>query len=445
MTITQKLAELLARPVSDKDRQRASLLLLDWTGCAVAGQAEPAGQKITTAFPDEIGNCTRIGVTKSSPLMAALHNGCLGNVLEMDDVDKRAVLHAGPTVIPAALAMAEHIGASAKDFLDAIVVGYEATIRIGRAVGTGHYAFWHNTATCGPFGAAAAACHLLEESDLVSALGLAGTQAAGLWQTRHEPDSMAKQLHAGHAAHAGVLAAILSKQGFQGPHSILEGEQGFFAAMCQGANPEDVLIDPDTWWLLHETSLKPYPACRHAHPAIDAALKAWESTMPLGLDVIVETYPDALKFCDRPNPDTTIEAKFSIQHSVAVALAKGEPILSDFDVSSEISNFDEDRNFTGKKNERELISEIRQRVQVKESEEFGAVYPAHYGAAVIIGGQRFVAKDAYGDPEYPMSEEAVIHKAITLLTHVGMGEDKAKQLSRAALKGDLKPYLGLLP
>jgi len=149
VTITQKLAELLARPVSDKDRQRASLLLLDWTGCAVAGQAEPAGQKITTAFPDEIGNCTRIGATKSSPLMAALHNGCLGNVLEMDDVDKRAVLHAGPTVIPAALAMAEHIGASAKDFLDAIVVGYEATIRIGRAVGTGHYAFWHNTATCG--------------------------------------------------------------------------------------------------------------------------------------------------------------------------------------------------------------------------------------------------------------------------------------------------------
>jgi len=170
-----------------------------------------------------------------------------------------------------------------------------------------------------------------------------------------------------------VLAAILSKQGFQGPRSILEGEQGFFAAMCQGANPEDVLIDPDTWWLLHETSLKPYPACRHAHPAIDAALKAWESTMPL----------DALKFCDRPNPDTTIEAKFSIQHSVAVALAKGEPILSDFDVSSEISNFDEDRNFTGKKNERALISEIRQRVQVKESEEFGAVYPAHYGACRI--------------------------------------------------------------
>jgi len=170
MTITQQLADLLAHPISDDDRQRAAVLLLDWTGCAVAGQVEAAGQTITAAFPNEIGNCTRIGAGKASPLMAALHNGCLGNVLEMDDVDRQAVLHAGPTVIPAALAMAEYIGASAGDFLSAIVVGYEATIRIGRAVGAGHYAFWHNTATCGPFGATAAACYLLKGSDLVSAL-----------------------------------------------------------------------------------------------------------------------------------------------------------------------------------------------------------------------------------------------------------------------------------
>ena len=181
MTVTQSLADIVRRPIRDADRDRAATLLLDWTGCAVAGRAEPAGENIAAAFHNESGTCTRIGASSASPQMAALHNGCLGNVLEMDDVDKRAVLHAAPTVIPAALAMAEHVGASSQDFLDAIVVGYEATIRIGRAVGPGHYAFWHNTATCGPFGAAAAACHLLEGSDLVSAFGLAGTQAAGLW------------------------------------------------------------------------------------------------------------------------------------------------------------------------------------------------------------------------------------------------------------------------
>lgn len=437
MTISKTLADILARPISEDDRNRAALLLLDWTGCAVAGQAEPAGQKVTAAFPDEAGMCTRIGASKSSVLMAALHNGCLGNVLEMDDVDKRAVLHAAPTIIPAALAMAEHVGASAKDFLDAIVIGYEATIRIGRAVGPGHYAFWHNTATCGPFGAAAAACHLLEGSDIVSALGLAGTQAAGLWQTRHEPDSMAKQLHAGHAAHAGVLAAILSAQGFQGPRSILEGEQGFFAAMCPGADPEDVLVNPDAGWLLHETSLKPYPACRHAHPAIDAALAIRDEVDWQNADkIIIETYADAIKFCNRPNPQSTIEAKFSLQHSVAVALVKGSLSLEDFTMSKDKSSITV--------SDYSLIKGVRSRIEVRVDEDIQGRYPEHYGAAITVSDTYFETYDAYGDPEFPMDNEAIIQKAITLMTYAGMSEDTSKPLTTAALQCDLKTYTDLL-
>lgn len=426
MTVTENLVVRLSRPISNADRERAALLFLDWTGCAVAGQAEPAGQKITDAFPDEVGHCTRIGASTSSPLMAALHNGCLGNVLEMDDVDRRAVLHAAPTIIPAALAMAEHTGASGKNFLDAIVIGYEATIRIGRAVGAGHYAFWHNTATCGPFGAAAAACHLLAGSDMVSALGLAGTQAAGLWQTRHEPDSMAKQLHAGHAAHAGVLAAILSAQGFQGPRSILEGEQGFFNAMCPGGNSDDVLVDPHSEWLLHETSLKPYPACRHAHPAIDAALKAREfGAWQEGTEIFVETYNDALKFCDQPNPQTPLAAKFSLQHSCAIALMRGTPSLSDFD---EAAIHDD------------AIKHVRDHVRVSATKTYNDNYPNHYSASVILNGRKTDVADAYGDPENPMFKNATIEKAKTLMIHAGMGEQNAVSLTRAALTVDLKSY-----
>ena len=436
MTVTQHLANILARPISDKDRQRASMLLLDWTGCAVAGQADSAGQKVTAAFPDETGKCTRIGAGKSSVLMAALHNGCLGNVLEMDDVDKRAVLHAAPTIIPAALAMTEHVGANVKDFLDAIVIGYEATIRIGRAVGAGHYAFWHNTATCGPFGAAAAACHLLDGSDLVSALGLAGTQAAGLWQTRHEPDSMAKQLHAGHAAHAGVLAAILSAQGFQGPRSILEGEQGFFVAMCPGANPEDVLINPDAGWLLHETSLKPYPACRHAHPAIDAALKARNNLNqpPFTNKIVIKTYGDAIKFCDRPNPKSSIEAKFSIQHSVAVAIRTGTVTLKDF----ELEAINDSKNKI-----------IRDHILVELDKDFEDVYPAHYGARIVSGLINDFVIDAYGDPEKPMSDIAIMSKSVMLLTYAGLAKVKSHRLSEAAFalpsQASLDNYTDLLP
>ncbi|MEM7730297.1 MAG: MmgE/PrpD family protein [Pseudomonadota bacterium] len=420
-TVTQHLAGLLSRPVSDADRARAAVLLLDWTGCAVAGRAEPAGRKVAAAFPDETGRCTRIGASPASPQMAALHNGCLGNVLEMDDVDRRAVLHAAPTVIPAALAMAQHVGATKDALLDAIVVGYEATIRVGRAVGPGHYAFWHNTATCGPFGAAAAACHLLEGSDLVSALGLAGTQAAGLWQTRHEPDSMAKQLHAGHAAQVGVQSALLSAQGFQGPRMILEGEQGFFAALCPGADALDVLFEAKGW-LLHETSLKPYPACRHAHPAIDAALKATDT----GGGIVVRTYADALKFCDRPDPQSVIKAKFSLQHSVAVALKKGEPTLADFEAEAIARH-----------------AATRARVQVERGASFDAAYPAHYGASVEIGGALWTAADALGDPEVPMSDAQVRGKANELMRHGGMGESGA--LIEAALGGTLADYFKALP
>lgn len=423
MTVTDTLSSLLTRPIAEADRNRARLLLLDWTGCAVAGRAEPAGVKIAAAFADEAGRCTRIGSSPASAQMAALHNGCLGNVLEMDDVDKRAVLHAAPTVIPAALAMAEHVGADVADLLDAIVIGYEATIRIGRAVGPGHYAFWHNTATCGPFGAAAAACHLLPGSDLVSALGLAGTQSAGLWQTRHESGSMAKQLHAGHAAQVGVQSALLSAQGFQGPRSILEGEQGFFKALCPGGDPQDVLADYSDW-LLHETSLKPYPACRHAHPAIDAALSATDTGGP----ITVRTYADALKFCDRPSPETAIEAKFSLQHSVAVCLNKGVPELSDFELDAIADH-----------------AATRARVSVARNTDFDAAYPAHYGASVEIGGQISTATDALGDPEVPMTGQQVRDKAAGLMTYGGMDDAAANILIEAALTGSLDDYRKALP
>jgi len=145
--------------------------------------------------------------------------------------------------------------------------------------------------------------------------------------------------------------------------------------------------------------------------------------------ILIETYEDALKFCDRANPQTTIEAKFSLQHSVAVSLVKGEPDLADFIPE----------------NTSDAILALRKRITVKEANEFTTAYPAHYGAAVTIAGNRYVAKDAYGDPEYPMDNEAVIQKAVALMTYADMGEEKSKRLASAALKGDLNNYLDLLP
>ncbi|MGJ3231017.1 MAG: MmgE/PrpD family protein [Oceanicaulis sp.] len=429
LSITQALAQRLVRPVSPALQARAALHVLDWAGCALAGAASPAGRAMAAGLMAEgPGRCAMAGSTRgASPLTAAMVNGALGNVLEMDDVDKRAILHPGPTVIPAALAAAQTAQVSAEAFLSAVVRGYEAVIALGRAVGPGHYAYWHNTGTCGPLGAAAAAASAfkLDETAAAHALGLAGTQASGFWQTRHEPASMAKQLHTARAAHAGLSAAMLASAGMTGPLQILEGPQGFFAATCPGADPQDLLAHGGAGWLIEDVSFKPWPACRHAHAAIDAALAARKAGLtPDQVErAVVTTYSDALKFCDRPRPGSVIEAKFSLQHSVAAALIFGEPELAHF----------EPPTF-----ERQDVRALAARIAVEAGDPYAARYPARYGAGLIVttrGGEALShdAPDALGDPENPLALDQLTAKARKLAGHAGLGEAEIDALVQSAL------------
>lgn len=426
-TLAEELAALCAGPVSDADRARAALHVLDWAGCAVAGSISEQARHFRAAVRDDFrGRCNAIGAQPSGALTAVMINGALGNVLEMDDVDKRAILHPGPVVIPAALAACEDAGLGTVHFLDAIVRGYEAVIRVGRAVGAGHYAYWHNTGTCGPFGAAMAAASVLELSPerAAHAMALAGTQASGFWQTRHEPASMAKQLHTARAAHAGLLGARLAAEGFEGPLSILEGPQGFFAATCPGADPKGVLSHYDPGWRIHEVSFKPWPACRHAHAAIDAALELGGRVLADEIASIrIETYPDALKFCDKPQPQTILEAKFSLQHAVAVTLLRGGPALADF----------EPEGFSDLQ-----VSALAAKVDVAIGDDFADAYPARYGARVRVmtrDGAEHVgeAPDALGDPENPVSVERLTEKAMALMAAGGVSPSMAGHLCDAAL------------
>ncbi|KAA5804550.1 MmgE/PrpD family protein [Alkalicaulis satelles] len=443
-TLTRRLADRLARPVDAAVRARAALHVLDWAGCALAGANSPAGQAMARSLAGEgPGPCTLIGAARGgSPLTAALHNGALGNVLEMDDVDKRAILHPGPGVIPAALAACESAGADAHALLDAVVRGYEAVIALGRAVGPGHYAFWHNTGTCGPFGAAAAAASVfgLNEDRTAHALGLAGTQASGFWQTRHEPGSMAKQLHTARAAHAGLAAARLASEGFDGPLAILEGPQGFFAATCPGADSETVMAGHGEPWLIEQVSFKPWPACRHAHAAIDAALAARADGVEAGdiAGIALITYRDALTFCDRSRPESVIEAKFSLQHAVAVTLLRGEPQLSDFEPDA----------FTAPD-----VRALASKVSVSAGSPYDGAYPARYGAGMGLvlsdGAQRqYDQPDALGDPENPLTEDKLAAKARALAVHGGLDAGTADRLVEAALAladgGSLNAFTALI-
>ena len=429
--ITERLAERLERPVAQADRARAALHVLDWAGCAAAGAAEPAGRAAARfAAMEAAGPCTVLGAAPRSAAGAALVNGMLGNVLEMDDVDKRAILHPGPSVIPAALAVAESSptpGGAAR-FLDGVVRGYEAVIRLGRAVGPEHYRYWHNTGTCGPLGAAAAAASILglDRDQTADALGLAGTQASGFWQTRHEPRSMAKQLHTGRAAHAGVVAAQLAYAGMAGPRRILEGPQGFFAATCGNADAEAVVaFDEGALWALHEVSFKPWPACRHAHAAIDAALiLRADGVRAEDVEAVsIATYADAATFCDKPEPTSVIEAKFSLQHAVVVALMDGPPAMTAFEPS---------------RIEDAATRTLRGRASVVVTDPYASGYPARYGSGVTVrlssGEERCAhAPDALGDPENPLTLDALVDKARGLMAWGGVPAISAERLIEAAV------------
>lgn len=426
-TLLQTLANRLVLPVDKSSRRRACLHVLDWLGCAVAGAKSDPARMLSASFAGH-GCAPIIGGKRVSPAEAVLINGAFGNVLEMDDVHRLAILHPGPVVIPAALSAAVDQKAESEDFLNAVVRGYEAVIRIGRAVGKAHYKYFHNTATCGPFGAAAASASLyaLSEEQLVWALANAGSTAGGLWQMRHEP-TMTKQLHSGQAAESGWRAAKLAAAGFTGPSTLLEGEQGFFAALCSDGIPQLVVAELNDSWLIHQVSFKPWPACRHAHSAIDGAISLhpeinWKDIK----SVDVRTYADAVKFCDKAHPRTILEAKFSIQHAVAMALRDGVSRLEHFNPEC-FDNVD--------------VVACRNRIQVIEDISLSAQFPEHYSAHLTVklknGQQREVLiPDAYGDPVWPMSETDLALKASILMKAGGLSSDHIDRLVTQTLHLD---------
>jgi 2-methylcitrate dehydratase PrpD len=416
--ISAELLALCGRPVGPADLDAAALHLLDWLGCALAGAASPTGRQIASIA----GGGHPLAKAGLGLVEGAVALGGIGSLLEMDDVHRGAILHPGPVVCAAALSLPPP--ASGTELLTAILAGYEAMIRLGAAVGPGHYALFHNTGTCGGIGAAVAAARLLGLSELAAqwAMGHALSLSAGQWQCRNEPGAT-KHLHVAEAARRGVFAALAAAAGLAAPRFALEGPQGFFAALAPGARPSDILGEPDRGWQLHDTSFKPWPACRHAHPAIDAALALRPLLTGTPRRIRIETYADAVLFCDRPAPRNPAEARFSLQHAVAVALCDGPPKLADFD--SENLN-------------RPDWQALRDRTELASDPGFTARYPAHFGARILIedadGTQvRAEMPDAWGDSENPLPRADIIAKFRALAAAGGLTVAQASQIEAATL------------
>ena len=419
-SLTGALLRLLERPITLADRERAALHLLDWIGCAFLGRTAPAGRALAQwAAAGASGPCTAWGAGSREASVAALLNGGLGNLFELDDVHRQSILHPGDTVVPAALAAAQREGVSGTDLLDALIQGYEVAIRIGTAAGPTHYRHWYSTATCGVFGAALACSRVLSlgTSQQLDALGQAGMMSAGLWQCRQEP-TFSKQLATGRSAQSGLLAADLARIGFPGARQILEGSHGFFTACCD--EPDRDALTADGPWKIHEVSFKPWPACRHVHPAIEAALALRDQGLDAGQveTLSIYTYADALAFADCAEPGTDHEARFSLQHAVAVACWRGDMGLQDSAASARSDP---------------RLAQLRARVQVHEDPELTRAYPGRFGARLVArttGGSDLVAevRTAKGDPENPLTALELQAKALRLMREAGLSDSMAQQV-----------------
>ncbi len=414
-SLTRSLVELIrAKPVTDADLSAAAMFTLDAIANTCAGANSEPGRVLLNW--SGVGGAQNMApdTGKRSFLL-----GALTHILETDDLHRRSVVHPGCVVVPPAWVLAADHGIDGRTFLTAVLHGFEATTRIGMAVGAEHYKIWHNTATCGPFGSAMAAAALLglDDEAATHALGNAGSQASGLWEFL-ETGAMTKHLHAGHAAEAGARAAELAEHGFTGPPKILEGDKGFFKAACPGADPAIVLSAPEAPWQLAVTSIKPWPSCRHTHPAIDAAQGIRAELKGRGVSLFEEmvravevgVYQASLDVCDRVNPTTEYEAKFSIQHTAAAGLLHDKV---------DFASFGEDA--------RAQLAPLRAKIAPSLQDPYATAYPRAWGSSVRVTletGETLTQTrtHAKGDPEAALSADEMIEKAHMLLAHAGVAQ-----------------------
>lgn len=324
--------ETLARWISattDADitasaRTWARHALLDWTGVAIAG----TGERLAAILREETAGCPGpstllAGAGRARPGDAALYNGAAGHALDYDDVNGAMGGHPTAVVAPAALAVAEAVGADGPALERAIVVGHEAAGALGAMAGREHYDNgFHTTGTIGTFGAAAAAASLLalDAERTQTALGLAATQASGL---KAMFGTMAKPLHAGKAAMNGVLAARLAGAGFTARGGAVEGPQGFMATQAPGFAPAPVRPDPHAPFHVEATLFKYHASCYLTHSAIEAVreLRARERlTLDDLATMTVYAAASHQKVCDIREPQTGLDIKFSVRHLLALAL-----------------------------------------------------------------------------------------------------------------------------
>jgi 2-methylcitrate dehydratase PrpD len=317
-------------------RTLAESAFRDWLANAAAGTTTPFGRAIlAVARMTGGGQASLVGPRSfADPLVAAMVNGGASHALEFDDSHKATFYHPGSPTCAAAFAAAQAFARGGADLFAGVVAGYEAGIRLAAALGPEHYRIWHTTGTAGAFAAAAAAARTLglTAGQTTAAFGLAGIQAAGLWEVLSSVPA-AKNLHAAKAAQNGLLAALLAREGLPGPASILEGGCGVFAAMVpSGLDAEASVAGCGEVWRIRETTFKAYPICGHAMTPVEAAFQLRPQVGDAAVEsIVVHSNAISIRVAGNSDPGDGYAAKFSISYCVAAALVCGRMTQAEFE------------------------------------------------------------------------------------------------------------------
>lgn len=403
--------------------EQAKRHILDTFGATLAGADSEVAKTARQVFEDETGD-TLVWSTRQrvGAAQAAMLNGIAAHALELDDTG--GCDHSGAVVLPAVMAAVSMAGqpVSGREFVTAVVIGYEVGRRVLEACGgySAHNgAGWHSTATCGVFGAAAASARIfrLNAGQTLSALGIAGSFSGGLWAFIHD-GSQSKKLHSGRAAEGGLLAARFAQQGISGPTKLFEDVWGGFLQTLASATstPEALDADLGAVWKLARCSIKPYASCRGTHSAIDAlGLLLDQLNVPVDQveDIQVSLCSFLKDMCGGQDVGTLAAAQMSLAYALAARLVHGHCRLQAYD--------DEARNDPRIV---QWMSRIRLEVDPLLSEEGEPVVTLR----TVDGRQASLCVEVpLGAPGNPLSDELLAEKFFSLAMRV-MSRERVEEL-----------------
>lgn len=393
--------------------EASKMAILDCLGVTLAGGEEISGKIISEYVKDlarpEAGVIG--GGFKTSVDQAAWVNGTRAHALDYDDYFVPPHLtpyHPTAAILPAVLAVAEKYHLSGKDVLLAYVTGFEVEARIAMICAEPAYNLgWHTTSTLGSIGAAMATAKVLklDEEKVRMALGIASSLSGGL---RKNFGTMTKPLHAGNAARNGVVAAMLAQRGFTADRNILDGPLSFCEVLAGEVKPEvmktnqGARAETEFYIVTPGIAFKPYPSCAYTHWAIDAVLEL-KKEMALAPNDVAQiechTSSGSRSVLIHSHPKTALEAKFSLEYCVAIALIDGEVSL---------------RQFTEEKIKGPTAQELMKKIKY--------VHPPEMGSGLVnLGGEVVVKLQndnvysrrvdiAGGAPQNPLSSEKLNNK-----------------------------------